>query len=240
MERAVSDTRLLVHLEEAFGRIAYSCVDSSFELLRRAVSRVVNATELHSRFTIDALFADFVNSGLAHGFADAHILSFLGGTLGNYREDELMERLTHWMTPASHLLVDAWLWSANGWSGVGALSREEQQLLTGALSYPARNRFVFGPVEAATTATARDVTFEHETNRSITVVPGAVNIVTYCADLRARMRMTDEPVDRQRLSLAATTRYDFERLRDWFPTMGLHVSWDKNVGPVGVFLLRRK
>jgi hypothetical protein len=234
------DVRLLAQLENAFGRIAYSCVDSSFELLRRAVARIAGASELLSQFPIEAICADFTSVDAARAGGNIDLLSLMGGTLGNYREDVLIERLKKWMKPDSQLLIDAWLWVPNGWNGARNLTMQEERSLTSTLSFQARNQFVFGPLELATTATARDVTFGHEVNRSITVVPGAVNIITYCSNLSARVRLTDEPIVRQHVPLAATTRYDFERLAEWFGSVGLTVVWRKAVGAAGVFMLRQQ
>jgi hypothetical protein len=235
------DVRLLAHLERVTERVAYSCVDSSFELLRRAVSRIANASELHTAFSIDALCADFTSAETPdRSCRTTDVLALLGGTLGNYPEPRLIEGLRRWMSDDGHLLVDAWLWNPNGWNGGCDLSPDEQRSLTATLTFPARNRFVFGPVETATTATAADVRFAHEVNRSVTEVPGAVNIITYCSDLHTRMRLTGQPIDRAHVPLAATTRYEFDQLATWFSTVGLEVRWKKNLGPLGVFLLRRE
>jgi hypothetical protein len=233
------DVRLLSHLERSESPVTYGCVDASFELLRRAVARIANATELRSPFAIDALCADFTQFERDRPHGDIDILTLLGGTLGNYREIDLIERVKDLMTPRTHLLIDAWVWRADSPNGAGTISNEDRRTLMASLNFPARNRFVFGPVEAATTASARDVTFDHDVNQSITVVPGAVNIVTYCVNLHTRMRLTDEEIHRSHLPLAVTTRYDFEQLTDWFGANGLRVEWRKNAGPFGVFLVKR-
>src|SRR5262245_1715056 len=232
------DVRLLAHMERAFDVAAYWCVDSSFELLRCAVSRVANASELRTEFPIEALCADFTQVEPRPPRGHAYVLSLLGWTLGNYREAFLVDQLKRWMTPESHLLIDARLWSLNGWNGARELSAEERDAVTRGLTYPARNRFVFGPVEVVTTATAREVTFEHDVNRSVTSVPGALNVVTCCSNLRARMRLTDEPVEREQIPLAATTLYKYDELRSWFGSVGFDVRWSKNAGSIGLFLLR--
>ena len=50
-----------------------------------------------------------------------------------------------------------------------------------------------------------------------------MNILTYCSNLHARHRLTDAPVNRRRLPLAGTTRYEFDALSDWFGSVGLDV-----------------
>ena len=67
---------------------------------------------------------------------------------------------------------------------------------------------------------------------------GALNIITRCSNLRARMRLTDEPVERSQIPLAATTLYKYDELRKWFGTVGFEVCWHRNGGSVGLFLLR--
>src|SRR5205085_909448 len=117
---------------------------SSFELLRLAVSRIANATELRTSFPIDALCADFTNAESTERRKDAiDLLTLLGGTLGNYPEDRLIDGLLQWMSDDCHLLVDAWLWTPNGRNGGRGLNADEQRALTATLTFPARNRFVF-------------------------------------------------------------------------------------------------
>jgi hypothetical protein len=48
-----------------------------------------------------------------------------------------------------------------------------------------------------------------------------------------------QPIDRPHLPLAATTRYDYGQVHNWFAIVGLRVCWENNLGSVGVFLLRR-
>jgi len=53
--------------------------------------------------------------------------------------------------------------------------------LLGSYSQEKTNRFVFGPVEAATIASAADVTFDCKINRELTSVPNVLNVTIFCS-----------------------------------------------------------
>jgi hypothetical protein len=101
-------------------------------------------------------------------------------------------------------------------------------------------RFVFGPVEVCTLASADDVDFRYDLNRRITRVPGAINLVVSCHGLNTRMRFTGEAIERDGLDLAATTFYSFDHLRDWFTASDFDVQWCLHSDGMGFFLLRKR
>ena len=123
--------------------------------------------------------------------------------------------------------------------GRDAIEREGLEQLLGSYSQEATNRFVFGPVETVTTASASDVGFEFHIHREMTAVPDAVNVTICCINLKTRMRFTGEPVERSRLDLATTTFYDPAALKEWFPSCGLDCLREERSGPFALFLLKR-
>ena len=137
------------------------------------------------------------------------------------------------------LLFDVRLHALHGWNGRRELTPKEKDSLIRGYDHETCHRFVFGPIEVATSAVASDVTFTYDVNRTITAVPGAVNVIIRCSPLETRMRLTGETVRTGVLNLAATTLYDFEQLLNWIPTTGLHPVWNKKVRNTGLFLLQK-
>jgi hypothetical protein len=91
----------------------------------------------------------------------------------------------------------------------------------------------------ATTALWTDVKFHYDVNRSVTTVPKAVNVITCCEELRTRMRLTGEPIKRERLSLGSTTLYSQADLAEWVAARGFHLMWSRRREDIGLFLLRK-
>ena len=92
----------------------------------------------------------------------------------------------------------------------------------------------------ATTALWTDVHFQYEVNRSVTTVPRAVNVITCCEGLRTRMRLTGEPIVRDRLNLGSTILYNQADLAKWFIARGFDLMWSRRREDIGLFLLRRE
>jgi len=233
------DIRVLHHLEDSFDVRCYHCLDFSFELLRHAVFRVSTARALKNHFRIQAIWGNFLESGsMVVGKESVRLFALTGFTLGNYNEAELLGKIHRLMTPRDFLLVDAHLHDLKTWNGQLPVSSQELLPLLNNYTQDTTNRFVFGPVEAATTATAADVTFGYGINREMTSVPRALNATIFCRDLRTRMRFSGEAVNRERLNLASTTFYDCTNLKKWFPTAGFQCVWETQEGCVALFLLR--
>lgn len=53
------------------------------------------------------------------------------------------------------------------------------------------------------------------------------------------MRLTGKTIERERLDLATTTFYSYSDLREWLPTCGYECVWEKQSGPIALFLLKR-
>ncbi len=234
------DIKILRHLEEGFDVLSYCCIDFSFELLRYAVARVSRAEELKNDFRIQAIWGNFaISDGFLNREDCVRLFALTGFTLGNYNEADLLGNIRQQMTEHDFLLVDAHLHNLKDCDSQDlALAQEMIQMLSG-YSQEETNRFVFGPVEAATTASSADVIFDRKVNRDITSVPNALNVTLLCKDLRTRMRFTNELIERDHLDLATTTFYNCEDLRKWFPTAGFDCVWQKQEGSVALFLLKR-
>jgi hypothetical protein len=234
------DIRILSHLEDELEVGCYCCVDFSFELLRHAVFRVSTAEALKNGFRIKAICGNFAEAVDLPVHEDGvRLFALTGFTLGNYNEADLLEKVGLQMTERDFLLVDAHLHGLTDWDGQSPISRQQISSLLSNYSQEATNRFVFGPVEAATTASAADVTFDRRINRDMTSVPKALNVTICCTNLRTRMRFTGEAVERSSLDLASTTFYSYSDLREFFPDAGFQCVWEKQEEGIALFLLKR-
>lgn len=237
------DERLLRGCGEALRVASYTGLDSSFELLRRSVSRLAAAEGLPPDMAVSAVCGDF--TALASlgapvgGSGDLRVFSLLGFTLGNYPEGALVERIGGLMHPGDYLLVDARLHDLGPLPEDPSGMAGEGRVLGAGYDLESVRRFVFGPVEVATLASADEVAIGLEASRALTQVPNALNLVLHCTDLDTRMRLTGERVRRRRLDLAVTTSYHLPDLRAWIGASGLTPVWDDAEGGVAFFLLRK-
>jgi hypothetical protein len=219
----------------------YYCLDSSFELLCYALSRILRDRKLRG-LKIRAICGDFVKVRNVCPTQDSerHIRLFAltGFTLGNFIEEELLRQVSKLMSKQDYLLLDAHLHDLAGWNGKRKLTSAERSTLLCHYRPDSVKRFVFGPVETVTHARASDVPVEYQAIAKKTAVPRAVEIVIYCTSLDTTMRLTERRIRRQRLDLACTTLYGFPDLRAWFDSRGFKTVWCRNAGPVGFFLLR--
>ena len=237
------DVRMLRGLAEEFEVTAYTGLDFSFELLRRSVNRVATAPDLPPGMAVSAVCGDFTGLGSlppphpADGCV--RLFTLLGFTLGNYPEWDLVRHIRGLMAPGDYLLVDARLHGLGPLSAdLDGLARSDRRVGAG-YDLETVRRFVFGPVEVATLASADDVDIGFEVSSSVTDVPNALNLIIHCLGLDTRMRLTGELVRRERLDLAVTTSYRLEDLRPWLAGSGLTPVWDDSDGEVAFFLLRR-
>lgn len=237
------DVRMLRGLAAEFQLSSYTGLDFSFELLRRSVNRVATAPDLPPGMAVAAVCGDFTGLGslpLTHPDEGCvRLFTLMGFTLGNYPETELTDHIRSLMAEGDYLLVDARM------HGLGALPADVGGLVgrgggPGAgYQVDGVRRFVFGPVEVATLASADDVRFDIEASRTATDVPNALNLIIHCLGLDTRMRLTGEVVRRERLDLAVTTSYRREDLRGWLASSGFTLVWDDAFGDMAFFLLRR-
>lgn len=236
------DVRMLRGLSDEFQVAAYTGLDFSFELLRRSVNRVATAPDLPREMAVSAVCGDFTALGTLRlprpGGSDVRLFTLMGFTLGNYAETGLMTHIRGLMGGGGYLLVDART------HDLGPLPRRMAEPLEPGVGPEAGyhadsvRRFVFGPVEVATLASAEDVAFGIEASRSITDVPNGLNLVIHCTGLDTTMRLTGERVRRERLDLAVTTAYRREDLVRWLETCGFTLVWDGAAGDASFFLLR--
>jgi predicted nucleotide-binding protein with TIR-like domain/histidine-specific SAM-dependent methyltransferase len=239
------DARLLHRLEQNDIQLDYYyCIDISFDLLQQAVAEVVRSTFLERRFRIKAIHGDFTQLERLKAIytydPSVNLFSMLGFTIGNYNEGNLLDALHRAMGSGDFLLMDARCHGQESWDGHTPLSAEEMSSLTRSYRHPINDRFAFGPVESATGLRSDQAVFDYEVGtKRLTVVPRALNIVTYCTNLEAEMRSNGKQVRAERLDLASTTLYSFNDLRDWLATRGFQVTWSKNVRDIGLFLLRK-
>ncbi len=237
------DERMLRSLDAETHLVSYCGLDFSFELLRRAVHRIAHAQGFRRAFPIRAVCGDFRDlSGAVMGDPPdecVRMFSLTGFTLGNYRECDLLERIGRLMRDGDYLFLDARLHTLGPWPDERRITDAERTATLGSYDLPAVRKFVFGPAEVATFASAEDVDIDFEVTRTLTVVPNAVNVVIYCTGLDTRMRLTGEPVQRDRLDLAVTTMYHYPDLVLWFGSGGFSTVWHEDVSGTAMFLLRR-
>lgn len=237
------DERVLRGLAAGPGVDCYCGIDFSFELLRRAVHRIATAEELDGTFPIQAVCADFTDVR-ARGLPEpppgsSRLFALTGFTLGNYREADLVASIGALMREGDHLLLDARL------HPFAAVPPDPSALVDRAglcesYDLPTVRRFVFGPAEVATLATADDVDIAISVDRSVTVVPDAINLVIHCTGLDTSMRLTGAPVRRDRLDLAVTTRYRLDALATWLEGAGFELVWRGDGDDVAFLMLRRR
>ncbi|MHB1312372.1 MAG: L-histidine N(alpha)-methyltransferase [Gemmatimonadaceae bacterium] len=237
------DHLLLRGLDAAMDLEEYLGLDFSFELLRRSTQRLAQANGWRRPFPLHAICGDFRDLD-AEALADrpargARLFLLTGFTLGNYGESSLLARCRGLMRAGDYLLLDARLHSLGAWPAGRQLTAEEQAATVDGYDIPSVRRFVFGPVEVATYATADDVRFRFDVSRALTTVPNAVNVVISCQGLDTTMRLTGERVHRDHLDLAVTTRYHAPDLHEWMGTAGFATVWQRDVTGVAFYLLRR-
>lgn len=237
------DERILEGLAGSFGVASYTGLDFSFELLRRSVHRIAHAPKPSDGFPIRAICGDFTDLStvtLTPRDGDTiRVFALTGYTLGNYPEEKLLRNIGSLMQEGDFLFLDARL------HALGPLPDDLAPLQPdpahGEASYAANSvrRFVLGPVEVATTAQVEDVHVSFELARSLTTIPDALNLVIYCTGLDTTLRLTGEPVCRDRLDLAVTTSYHLPHLASWLGETGFDTVWHRAVGDTAFFLLRR-
>lgn len=237
------DERLLRGLVAGPGVACYCGVDFSFELLRRAVRRISTAEGLDGGFPIRAVCADFTGEHVADipaaSESSPRLFTLTGFTLGNYREADLLTSIAGLMRAGDHLLIDARLHAFAPLAGdLAALA--DRGGLCESYDLPSVRRFVFGPAEVATLATADDVRIAIAVDRSVTVVPEAINLVIHCTGLDSSMRLTGAAVRRERLDLAVTTRYHLPALTEWLGAVGFDLAWGEDADDVAFLLLRKQ
>jgi hypothetical protein len=237
------DEHLLLGLDEQFAIGSYCGLDFSFDLLRRAAHRLSRSNGLTAEFPMKMICGDFTDldsRGLleAEGMGSS-IFCLTGFTLGNYSEAALLDSIGSLMKDGDFLLLDARLHSLDSVSDQGTQNLEEKARLSGHYDLETVRRFVFGPVEVATMASADDVGICFEVGRSLTSVPNALNLVIYCSGLETTLRLTGETVRRDRLNLAITTTYNPADLGSWFCSRGFSAVWQENFQDVAFFLLKR-
>jgi hypothetical protein len=167
------------------------------------------------------------------------LFTLTGFTLGNYPEPALLAGIEGLMEEGDYLFLDARLHPFGPLpEDLGTLVRTRGDLLA---SYDLESvrRFVFGPVEVATTAVASDVRFGYELSRRVTAVPNALNLVLHCTGLDTTLRLTGERVRRERLDLAVTTSYHLPDLAAWLAGSGLATVWQGRDDGMAFFLMRK-
>lgn len=237
------DERILRGLGCAFEVSSYCAVDSSLELLLRSLRRIVHAEGLPSSMVVHGVLGDIRGvTDMPRASPDARaarLLVLTGFTLGNYPEGELLQGIRALMEPGDHLLLDARLHAFGPLPQDLSGFREADGRIFGSYDLPSVRRFVFGPLEVATTATVDDVTVDFEVTRSVTEVPDALNLLIHCRDLDTVVRLTGERIVRERLDLAVTTLYHLPELLTWLPGAGLEPIWHHADDDVAFFLVRR-
>ncbi len=227
-------------LEELRGRLrvdSYRCVDYSLEMLEYVLRRIEESGTVDD-LPVTAVCGDFSGLRGSEVLGDgASLLLLTGYTMGNNNEARLLGDIAAWMRPGDLLLIDGRLHEGGGSGDAAAGERLAPHVRC--YDNEASNRFAFGPVEAVTTASFRDVPFRYRIERHMTTVPGAFNIVTSCEGLETRMRLTGERVTRAKLDLGSTTVYDFAALRDWLAASSLNLLVARRDDCTGLFVLAK-
>lgn len=236
------DEHMLLALAPSFDGLSYVGLDSSFDLLRYAARRLSTAPELPDDLSITAVCGDFTGVRalpVPRAPGSVRLFALTGFTLGNYPEPALLAGIEALMEEGDYLFLDARLHPFGPLpEDLGTFGRARGDLLA---SYDLESvrRFVFGPVEVATTAVVSDVRFGYELSRRLTAVPNALNLVLHCTGLDTTLRLTGERVRRERLDLAVTTSYHLPDLAAWLAGFGLATIWQGTADGMAFFLLRK-
>lgn len=256
------DLALLAALQEAVDLEIYFLVDISIELLQFAVNAVRTADSLRRPerdFGIKPILADFeenlrdLEPFLAYDEGTPTFYALTGYTLGNAREEKVIEGLQRIMRDDDILMVDARLHGAGEIDHDDQISESMKDELKRPYSSEAVRRFAFGPVAVASDFAVRydEVQIDHEfhVGRSSSV-PHAINVHLNCSGLdrsegfrswvQGRSRLARFARVTRRLQLASVTYYDFESLGTWFDQKGFDVLWKQARADIGLFVLRRK
>lgn len=236
------DERMLQGLAGAFEGLSYTGLDSSFELLRRSVRRLAEASGLPEDLALTAVCGDFTGARSLPILGDeetVRLFALTGFTFGNYAEPALLEHISALMVEGDYLFLDARLHPFGPLPDDMATFNQERKDLMATYDLESVRRFVFGPVEVATTASAADVRFGFDLTRSVTAVPNALNLVISCSGLDTTLRLTGRRVRRDRLDLAVTTSYHLPDLAAWLERSGLASVWLQDADGIAFFLLRR-
>lgn len=238
------DQCILRHLDEQFEVVSYCGFDFSFELLRRAIHRIGLGNGFRRGFPIKAVCGDFTDPR-EYVWDDedgnaSRLFSLTGFTLGNFPEKDLLSQIEALMRPKDYLFLDARIHGLGLVPDNAPLIRGSGEKAFNSYEIPTVQRFVFGPAEVATQATMEDVDIRLEVNRSVTTVPNAINMVIYCEGLDTVMRLTGQPVKRDRLDLAVTTIYRYEDLANWLVQLGFRLVASELSSGMAFFLLQRR
>ena len=236
-----------VHLLRGFAHElrldGYCGLDFSFHLLRRAAHRLATADGFQHSFPVRLVCGDFTELQAAPRVEPAtdavRVFSLTGFTMGNYSEAELLRSIRSYMRQEDYLLLDARVHGYGQLPGQSSHLFPEGRDIAGSYDLDTVRRFVFGPVEIATMASAEEVGIDIEVTRSLTSVPNTLKLVIFCSQLTSTMRLTGEPIHRKRLDLAVTALYNLPDLLGWFPSVGLRAIWHQDLGGVALFLLKR-
>lgn len=232
------DRFILRELQRQSKLINYYPLDISFDLLQKATSQILNTPFLPKTFRVKAIHGDFlelIRYFPIYGYDNSiNFFSLLGYTLGNYNEGELIGKVKEGMLKGDFLLIDSRL---HNFGPIGKLKAEEKAMIRN--NYQQTNRFSFGAVESVTIADFRDASFDYAVSKEYTVVPNAVNLVTYCTNLHTKFRHNYKTLKRERLNLSLTTLYSFDDLSEWFEDRGFNIVWKKKVKDTGLFLLTK-
>ena len=241
------DGTVAVHLLRGFAHElrldGYCGLDFSFHLLRRAAHRLATADGFQHSFPVRFVCGDFTElqvPPLVEPETDAvQVFSLTGFTMGNYPEAELLGGIRSLMQQEDYLLLDARVHGYGQLPGQRSRLFPEGRDIAGSYDLDTVRRFVFGPVEVATMASAEEVEIDIEVTRSLTSVPNSLKLVIFCSHLTSTMRLTGEPIHRDRIDLAVATLYHCPDLLGWFPSVGLRAVWHQDLGGVALFLLKR-
>lgn len=226
----------------------YYCIDISFELLQKAVSTITSSNYLKNKIKLKAIHGDFsyLNKYKPIYAFDKfrNIFSFIGFTFGNYQEAQILGKIKEGMNIGDYLLIDARLHQLGKFSDITEFEKNRNTLCENyhlALNY----KFALSPLELSTDLVYDEVKDEFgiDVNQTITSVPHSINLITYLKlndNKKIKLRYTNKVVKNKKLSLASTTLYDYDSLKNWFETRGFSVVWQIQSNKIGLFLLVKK
>lgn len=242
-----SEEAILFKCKEESILNCYYYMDVSFPLLHRTAHHL-SMLSWFNRTPAKAIYADFTrlrNYRDIYLYDDtANLFILIGFTLGNYKESELLGKISEGMLVGDWLLFDVRNHPLASIDNYRNFTEIEKGQLGIQYRHALNNKFALGALEAISDITFDVVkdNFSQELSTKFTSVPQALNIVTTVnipKTSRFLYRGQRRRFPRQTIECAFTTLYNQQSLLNWLKERDFSVAWSKTFGSKSVVLVRK-
>lgn len=207
-------------------KIQCSMVDFSYHMLRIAVNTLDDAN-LHNEkykdnivlYTINGDFRNlYLYKSILSGSGGSRVFTFLGGTLGNYFEREVIEPIRREMSKQDFFLL-----------GVDLLGDRSDEELRGAYDSIYNRKFLFNPL-AEIGCEFEHCEFKSEIKARISEVPKSKTVISWFT------------VDNEDIQVSISTKYDLTSLKSYLKDrFGFHILKDviNDTGEYAILLMAK-